>query len=50
MGNHSREGYGLETHITHVINLPLASILNVASYPCYAFRITEVQYINLVGL
>ena len=26
----SREGYGLETHVTHVINLPLASILNAA--------------------
>ena len=28
----SREGYGLEMHITHVTNLPLTSILNVA-YP-----------------
>ena len=24
----SREGYGLETHVTHVINLPLTPILN----------------------
>ena len=50
LGIDSREGYGLETHVTHVIILPSMSVLNAACFDLicvisYGSKITGMRYL-----